>query len=363
MSKAAVIQNSVGVGGRSKVIAQTINILTTKYNEVTVHTLSGSQEIDKFVQSYNLGRQNINFTTHFGSFVPSTIYQQILLNYSVKDEITNCDIVFNSNNCLRFLPSGPKYIHYFHFPIPRWKFKNKDYKSVKYDVLFCPLSAILQSSTPNVTGAILANSKFTANHVKQGYNINGVQVRYPPSIESVTFDGFSGEGVVSLGSFHPNKRQLFQLKIASHYPNVEFNLIGSAASIDYIQKCRRYIEENGLTNVSLHPDASNASVDELLTQSKVFLHSMKRECFGISIVEAINHGCVPVVHNSGGQREIVADSVLRYNNIDECVDSIHSALSGDFSPSFSITSQLEMFTSQSFRSTILELIENPEELQ
>jgi glycosyltransferase involved in cell wall biosynthesis len=38
----------------------------------------------------------------------------------------------------------------------------------------------------------------------------------------------------------------------------------------------------------------------LRTKSKIYLHLMPYEHFGISIVEAMASGCVPIVHKSGG---------------------------------------------------------------
>jgi glycosyltransferase involved in cell wall biosynthesis len=39
---------------------------------------------------------------------------------------------------------------------------------------------------------------------------------------------------------------------------------------------------------------------ETLSKAKVYLHIMPQDHFGISVVEAMASGCVPVVHKSGG---------------------------------------------------------------
>jgi glycosyltransferase involved in cell wall biosynthesis len=133
------------------------------------------------------------------------------------------------------------------------------------------------------------------------------------------FDGVRGNGVASLGSFHPNKRQLFQLKVAKRFPDTQFTLMGNKASEKYYQKCLNYCEKHQLTNVELRVDAPAEAVESTLRNSRIFLHSMKNEPFGISTVEALNRGCIPAVHNSGGQREIVSVESLRYDNLRECV--------------------------------------------
>jgi len=48
---------------------------------------------------------------------------------------------------------------------------------------------------------------------------------------------------------------------------------------------------------------TNVPIDkflEVLSRAKVYLHVMPYDHFGISVVEAMASGCVPVVHRSGG---------------------------------------------------------------
>ena len=46
-------------------------------------------------------------------------------------------------------------------------------------------------------------------------------------------------------------------------------------------------------------------------------------------MEAIAAGCIPIVHDSGGQQEIVKFSELRYNNGEEAVQKIDQLLTKD----------------------------------
>ena len=47
-----------------------------------------------------------------------------------------------------------------------------------------------------------------------------------------------------------------------------------------------------------------------------YVHCAENEHFGITIVEAMAAGCVPIVHDSGGPREIVIDKVgFRWHNL------------------------------------------------
>ena len=74
---------------------------------------------------------------------------------------------------------------------------------------------------------------------------------------------------------------------------------------------------------------SNTKID-LLKRAKIYLHTMIGEHFGISIVEAMALGCLPIVHDSGGMREFVPEQ-YRYQTITEAAEKINQQII-DWSP-------------------------------
>ena len=64
---------------------------------------------------------------------------------------------------------------------------------------------------------------------------------------------------------------------------------------------------------------------KLLLRCKVYLHPKINEHFGISIVEAMSCGCLPVVHNSGGPREFVPKD-FRFDEMREAALKIDKAI-------------------------------------
>lgn len=355
MASLALLQNSVGIGGRSQVLAHAISTLTDPDKEVHLFTLSGPEGFDEFVSYYGLSEFDISLRTFPGlrSIPAGTLYQQPLLNLRAGRALSRFDRVFNSNNCLGFLPSGPEYVHYVHLPTPAIPRTNTRYSgSPLLQFYALPLSALTRIVDPPAfpNGSTLVNSEFTSRAYESAYGREPDGVVYPPSIESVDLDGFGGTGVVTLGSFHPNKNQRFQLEVARELPDTRFTLIGSKASPDYYQQCVEYVETHGLSNVDLKPDAPARIVGQSLNGSEVFLHSMENEPFGISTVEAMNHGCIPVVHDSGGQREIVTSGSLRYDGVDECTEIIRRIESGTLDiPTGRLRRRLHEFTFRKFR--------------
>jgi len=350
--KTALLQSSVGVGGRSKVLAASIKILADYSHSIDLHTLSASDDINRFLNHYGLDCIDITNVTHRGSSIPGTIYQQPTLNIVARGDLHKYDLVFNSNNCVRFLPTNPRYIHYVHFPTPRNPRIDPKYNRLPYRIASVPLTLMSALTNAKPDGHVFANSKFTLEHTQEAYHSPDSEVLYPPALESVCFSGFTGEGVVSVGSFHPNKRQLLQLRIANRFPDTEFRIIGSMASEPYYETCQEYVADNELDNVTLLTDVSDQRLRNELQRSRVFLHTMENERFGIAPVEGINRGCVPVVHNSGGQREVVPNSDFRFENPSDCKAILNEVLSGKSPSKEKMRANLEQFTEANFRSTL-----------
>jgi glycosyltransferase involved in cell wall biosynthesis len=71
-------------------------------------------------------------------------------------------------------------------------------------------------------------------------------------------------------------------------------------------------------------------VKEILGKAKVYVHCAQNEHFGITIVEAMAAGCVPVVNDSGGPREIVSDEVgYRWGKIEEATEQVSNLIGSE----------------------------------
>jgi len=120
----------------------------------------------------------------------------------------------------------------------------------------------------------------------------------------------------------------------------ELHLVGGCEPSQraYVDKVRRAAE--GLP-VHVHANAPRPLVEELFASSSVFWHATGLdedeekqpwvfEHFGITTVEAMAAGCVPVVIDKAGQREIVRHGVdgYRWSGLDE-LESYTRSLAGD----------------------------------
>jgi len=166
--------------------------------------------------------------------------------------------------------------------------------------------------------AVICNSKFTKQYIDKQYGVNS-QVIYPP----VDIERFSSSkkknSIVSVGRFSVNKKQKemaqFFKKISLELPEWEFYLSGGLLDHDkeYFEEVKSIIKED---SVKLLPNISFEKIKRHYSEAKIYWHAVgfredekknpaAMEHFGISTVEAMAAGCVPIVLNGGGQKEII----------------------------------------------------------
>jgi glycosyltransferase involved in cell wall biosynthesis len=118
----------------------------------------------------------------------------------------------------------------------------------------------------------------------------------------------------------------------------ELHLVGGCSPEDrgYLEDVRRAAEGAA---VALHVDASGAELDALYRRASVYWHAtglgedldqdpVRAEHFGITTVEAMSAGAVPVVIDAGGQPEIVRDGVdgFLFRDLEGLVDRTRQVL-------------------------------------
>ncbi|HEX9239627.1 MAG TPA: glycosyltransferase, partial [Candidatus Bathyarchaeia archaeon] len=71
-------------------------------------------------------------------------------------------------------------------------------------------------------------------------------------------------------------------------------------------------------------------VKDVLGRAMAYVHCAENEHFGITIVEAMAAGCVPIVHDSGGPREIVTIDVgFRWSDLSTAARQITTLSEND----------------------------------
>jgi glycosyltransferase involved in cell wall biosynthesis len=109
-------------------------------------------------------------------------------------------------------------------------------------------------------------------------------------------------------------------------------------------------------------NADFGMLTELVCRSKVYFHPLAGEPFGISIVEAMSAGLIPVVPDIGGYTEFVPKK-YQFHTLGEAVEAVAEAIQAAFSERNTLSESVEQFSVsnyiQSFRKIVSELVEHP----
>jgi glycosyltransferase involved in cell wall biosynthesis len=188
---------------------------------------------------------------------------------------------------------------------------------------------------------IASNSQFTAQWVERLWG-RPSEVLYPPVRMLVTGDRAKEPVLLNIGRFFDPRRghskkqfelvQAFRrLHESGLAPGWWLHLVGgcSPEDRDYAMAVKR--EALGLP-VHVHFSAPGAVLNDLLARGSVYWHAGglgedpathpdRFEHFGISVVEAMSAGLVPVVFGAAGPAEVVRDGVdgVHFATLDELV--------------------------------------------
>lgn len=195
--------------------------------------------------------------------------------------------------------------------------------------------------------AVLSNSRFTQGWVQRMWGRDS-GVLYPP-VSAFPRAEEKQPIILGVGRFFVpgtghNKKQLElvtafrQLVERGQADGWSLHLVGGCAP-----EHRPYFEQveaaaEGLP-VELHPDASGAELRRLYGEASVFWHAAglgedvekhpeRQEHFGITTVEAMSAGAVPVVIDAAGQAEIVEPGIsgFRFTTVEELVTHTETLL-------------------------------------
>jgi glycosyltransferase involved in cell wall biosynthesis len=195
---------------------------------------------------------------------------------------------------------------------------------------------------PDTYSTIVAISEFSAEWVSRLWNRQS-EIVYPPC------DDFGPplprrNILLNVGRFIADgdgtnfKNQALLVEAFKQLPDLhgegwELHFAGSVAADDNSRKyAERVQEEASGSPVVFHFNATRPELQNLYQSASIYWHATghgfdsdehpaKQEHFGITTVEAMSAGAVPVVYASGGQKEIVTHGVdgLLWTNMEDLI--------------------------------------------
>jgi alpha-1,2-mannosyltransferase len=352
--KIGLIQSVIGAGGGyDKVLFSLLEKLSTTNHAVTIYTLG--KPLVKIPSKFKVQVFLPLRIPFFG------IYQTFLDSKLIK-QAKNEDIIINlTTNILAANKNQKTIFLYKNFSLANNKNVTSKYNHGFWKLYYQPYKIILnklKNKLENENIKIFGSSKFVVEKMIKILNCS-VKVLYPPvETESFKNDYDNKSGIISVSRFAREKNLEFMISIMTEI-NEDLEIIGSAISKNnnYIKSLKKLIKSN---NVKLLINIPREELISHVKKSKIYFHT-SNETFGISIVEAMSAGCIPIVPNSGGHKETVPFDELRYeiNNYDEASLKLKLACEGKFDHYLpKIKSHAETFNKTVFQSEIIKEIEN-----
>lgn len=223
----------------------------------------------------------------------------------------------------------------------------------------------------NNADVVVANSKFTQKVIEELLAKKALVVNPPVESNWITAQVSCRRrknSVITISRFRSAKNLEIIPKIASYVKDCEFVVIGIAdeESEQCLKELLEEIERLGVQQrVRVFRNRAHGFTLSALSTAKIFLHTQRTEAFGMSIVESMAAGCIPVVPRTGGPWIDILDSQegqygFSYRNPPEAAAKIKLLLEDEglrSKVSVRATERSVAFDSSSFEKKLLKIVE------
>ncbi|AEE15737.1 glycosyltransferase family 4 protein [Treponema brennaborense] len=254
-----------------------------------------------------------------------------------------------------------------HFPMER-KTSFPTYKKIPF---LKPLAVHTDKKFAASYDFFLPNSEFTSYWFKEKWSVDDKKIRilYPPVTMISGKKKKEKNKILICSRIEQSKKieELIAAYLSSEYlkEHCVLTVAGSAKkeSAEYVESLKKI--DSGIRFIL---DPLRTEIEDLYAESFIFWHAKgfgesdpyKMEHFGITTVEAMSAGCIPVVINKGGQPEIVsAQCGFKWDTLQELVKYTESIYKNpDMADSFVRNSikQSKRFSKETFMAELKNLL-------
>jgi len=259
---------------------------------------------------------------------PFTIYKRrnsfVKLLKAFRNDL-KYDYLFSTQSSSPFEPvylnKAKKNIAYVHFPEIHYAFSHGNFRRKAYLYLF---KRWVDEGVKKLD-VVFCNSNYTKQAIELYWKTPSRTpiVIYPP----VNLESFWSEKptelrtkrVIYVARFIPMKRHEIMKRLASDLPSYDFCSVGGL--IEGEESWFNNFSKGLPSNYSLKTNVPGAELIYLLQDSRIYVHLMEGEHFGIAPVEALASGCITIVHDSGGMTEFIPND-FRWRTYEDLKEKI-----------------------------------------
>jgi len=295
------------LGGIQSMTVDTLCLLTKNRYNVTLVTMSLSERVLTSLRNCE-GNIKIKLLPK----ISNVTFQMIYSRFYQKDE----SLSINMHGDIQPIASDIVYFHQF----------NTDYRirsSSLKRIILLPQYSVRKRFIEELRrrgSLVLVNSSWTQAEAKYFWNLDA-KILYPP-VHTEKFRKIDNTNrsdvVLTISRFSRDRGLDNVLNVAKELKKVKFVIAGYLQDPEYFIELKTKKSEN----VELYFNVSEETKLRLLSVSKVYFNPTPYiEGFGISVVEGMSAGLIPVTRNKGGVIDFVPKEYM-FNEINEAVSKI-----------------------------------------
>ena len=265
-------------------------------------------------------------------------------------------------------------ITYCHYPIARYLIDcgDPDYLAVLQNMCLLGMTPAVRNGYHDavrsayikmmLNSTVLTNSEFSRKAIFKTFGVDSTILPPPVDVDifrnSCLASNVRNDSILVISRFHPSKKIEnaihFAKLLCQNEVGICMNIIGNMPpdGIGYFNYLNDLVRHYGLENfVRFEINVRFDRLLDLMRRSKVYIHPLPGEPFGISTVEAMSAGIIPVVPDIGGHTEFVP-ARYQFHTYGEGVQAVAAALAAPSSErirlshstqKYSVTNYIEKF--------------------
>jgi glycosyltransferase involved in cell wall biosynthesis len=271
-------------------------------------------------------------------------------------------------------------ITYCHYPIASHLIdcRDPDYSAVLQNMCLLGMTPALHKKYYNaarsayikmmLNSTVLTNSDFSRNAILKSFGVDSTVL--PPPVDVDIFrnacltSNARDDSVLVISRFHPSKKIENVIHLAKLLHQNELgtgmNIVGNMLPdgigyFDYLNNLVKHYELEDFVKFEI-----NLKFDRLLDhmrRSKVYVHPLPGEPFGISTVEAMSAGLIPVVPDIGGHTEFVP-AKYQFHTYGQGVQSVAAALAAPASERINLSHSTQKYSVTNYIKKFQQILTN-----